>query len=77
MTRFPNLLEIAAIFSISTKVYVRLGGENTEIGVQLHQPIFHPIVQNPPESAVVGSASMSHLVDRISKVNLYIVHRTI
>ncbi|KAM0912728.1 hypothetical protein ACQ4PT_012608 [Festuca glaucescens] len=60
-------MEIIAIFSKGTKVHVRQGAKETEMGVQLHQPIFHPIVQNPPESEVVGLASMSHLVDHIAK----------
>jgi hypothetical protein len=55
---------------------VRQGVEDTEMGLNLHEPIFHPIVQNPPKSAVLGLASMNHLVDRIAKVKLYIVHRT-
>ncbi|CAM0909308.1 unnamed protein product [Alopecurus aequalis] len=56
-----------AILSKSTRVHVRQGVKDTEMGVKLHQPIFHPMVQIPQESAVVGPASMSHLVDHIAK----------
>jgi hypothetical protein len=69
ITQFSNLFEISAILTKSTRVHVRQGVKDIEMGVNLHQPIFHPIVQNPPKSAVVGLESMTHLVDRIAKVN--------
>ncbi|KQJ91521.1 hypothetical protein BRADI_4g38180v3 [Brachypodium distachyon] len=53
------------MFSARTRTYVKQGNKEIQIGVALHRPIFHPVLQHQPKTTLLGFASVSHIVDAI------------